>query len=132
MGTRFHDTSRYALLAAAIGVTGCTARIADFTVVSSRNTLITEGRPTGPRTKGQDCVPVILIPIGQVSLKSAIDDAIDKAGPQFDTLRDAVVTFANRSFLFGELCYEVEATPISSRSAGTAAPVPPAPGTAVR
>jgi hypothetical protein len=100
---------------------GCTMRISDFTIVSSRNTLIAEGLPSAPRTQGEDCVPVVFGPLGQPNIEAAIDRALDKAGPQYDVLRDAALSYSNRSFLFGKYCYVIEGTPVSSRK-GDAAP----------
>jgi hypothetical protein len=105
-------------LGALLGVctlSGCTVRLADFTVATTRNTLITEGLPTGPRTQGEDCVPVVLIPLGQPNLKSALDNALDNAGAQYDAMRDVVISHSNHSFLFGKVCFEVEGTPVKSR-----------------
>lgn len=97
--------------------TGCTFRVTDFTVISTKNVNVpVHGK--APRTTGKDCVIVILFPLGLPNLKTAVDRAIEKAGPEYDALIDGVAYFDNYSFLFGEECSRVEGTPVSTKSAG--------------
>ena len=95
-------------------LTGCTIRVVDFTAISTKNVRI----PTvekGSRVVGEDCIPVILFPLGIPNMKEAIDRAIEKAGPEYDALVDGVVYQLNHSFVFGQLCYRVEGTPINTK-----------------
>ena len=74
-------------------LTGCTSRLIDFTVISSKNVnLVLPDGATGPRTEGKHSVPIILIPIGRPNIKEATDNAIEAAGPQYDALIDGVVS----------------------------------------
>ena len=58
--------------AAAASMTGCTQRIGDFTIISSKNVNVSANR--GDRVKGESCVYIILgIPTGVPDLKSAVD-----------------------------------------------------------
>lgn len=97
-------------------LTGCTIRIVDFTVISTKNVKV----PTvakGKRVTGEDCVVVFLFPLGIPNMKEAIDEAIEGAGPEYDALVDGVVYSINRSFLIGQTCYKVEGTPINTKVA---------------
>jgi len=99
---------------AVIFATGCTIRVVDFTAISTKNVKI----PTlekGPRVVGEDCVVVVLFPLGMPNMKEAIDRAIEKAGPEYDALVDGVVYILNHSFLIGQQCYRVEGTPINTK-----------------
>jgi hypothetical protein len=100
---------------AAMAMVGCTQRIGDFTVMSSKNVSITGNR--GDRVKGLSCIPIIFfVPIGKPDLKSAVDRAIESAGPGFDALEDVVLS--NRGWWFllaGESCYVVEGTAVSTK-----------------
>ena len=114
------DMHAFLLKSVALGFTllltlGCTIRMVDFTAISTKNVKI----PTvakGNRVTGEDCIPVILIPLGIPNMKEAIDRAIESAGPDFDALVDGVVYHQNYSFLFGQVCYVVEGTPINTKT----------------
>jgi hypothetical protein len=99
-----------------IAACGCTVRVVDFTVISTKNQVATAGYAEGPRTKGEDCVTVVFVPFGTPNLKVAIDRAIEAAGPGFDVLVDGVVN-SKSAVVFGSNCYEVEGTPINSQAA---------------
>ncbi len=105
---------------ALFALSGCATRLVDFTVISTKNQIATEGFAKGSRVTGSDCVFVFLIPLGAPNLKSAIDKAIEGAGPGYDALVDGVVYTKNYSFLLGQLCYEVQGTPINTRSRAAA------------
>jgi hypothetical protein len=103
------------LLIVSFALEGCTQRILDFTVISSKNTNIkVKDSAKGERVKGEDMVVVFIVPIGQPQLKSAVDRAIEKAGPGYDALLDGVIYSVNNSFLFGQMGYSVEGTPIKT------------------
>lgn len=67
------------LISALILLSGCSMRIADLTVASTKNFNLNSGELTiGPRVTGKDNVAVILFPIGKPNLKTAIDRAVEK------------------------------------------------------
>lgn len=92
---------------------GCTQRLGDFTVLSSKNVNLTANR--GDRVKGDSCVPIIFFPIGVPDIKSAVDRAIESAGPGFDALEDAVLKARTIWFLVGQSCYIVEGTAVNTK-----------------
>jgi hypothetical protein len=106
-------------------IAGCTVRVTDFTVISTKNQQATASFAQGPRTAGSDCVAVVFFPLGTPNLKSAIDNAIEHAGPGFDMLVDGVIYSHNNSFIFGSECYEVQGTPINSRARMATGPSDP-------
>ena len=72
-------------LAAAICMGGCRTRIADLTLVSTKNIDLSSTSldiRTGQRVTGQDCVYSVfgLIPLGVPNLQEAVDDALEKVG----------------------------------------------------
>jgi len=87
----------------------------DFTVISTKNVKV-PSVAKGERVTGEDCIPVVLFPLGIPNMKEAIDRAIEKAGPEYDALIDGVVYQVNQSFLIGRICYRVEGTPINTKS----------------
>lgn len=106
-----------AFCVATFSLGGCSMRITDFTVISTKNVNI-PAKQQASRVTGNDCVIVFLIPFGIPNLKTAIDKAIESAGPGYDALIDGVAYIDNKSFLFGQECYRVEGTPISTKSGG--------------
>ena len=52
--------------------------------------------------------------VGVPNMKTAIDDAIEKAGPEYDALVDGVVWMDDK-ILFQ--CYRVEGTPLKAKKA---------------
>jgi hypothetical protein len=107
---------QFAMLVALLAVlSGCSQRLLDFTVVSSKDIaarVSESGR--GERVTGEDAVPIILIPIGTPSIKEAVDRAIESAGPGYDALVDGVLTYKWLYFIVGEAKYIVEGTPIKT------------------
>jgi len=97
-------------------LTGCSQRIADLTVASTKNYNINGGKfVNGPRVTGEDSVPVFLVPLGLPNVKEAADTAIEKDKCAVG-LTDVVVTENNYSFLVGILSFEVEGTLVYDRS----------------
>jgi len=97
---------------------GCTQRVLDFTIISSKN-VQAKVDPTGKgknRVRGTDYVWWILaIPLGAPNMKEAIDRAIESAGPDYDALIDGVVyASAYWYILTGRSGIKVEGTPINS------------------
>jgi hypothetical protein len=85
----------------------------DFTVISSKNVSL-DSQQRGPnRVTGSVCTPVIVFPIGQPDLKTAVDRAIESAGPPYNALVDGVVKYQDKSFILGKVCFEVTGTPIA-------------------
>ena len=97
---------------------GCTRRMIDFTVISSKNVDLGDNRAAmgGTRVVGEDsCWLVLFIPLCQPSMKEAVDRAIESAGPDYDALIDGVV-YSNFLFLVvtGKTSFKVEGTPVKS------------------
>lgn len=90
---------------------GCNSRrVTDFTLISTKNTLLTAHADTmGARLEGEDCSITLF---GVPNMKTAIDDALDNAPEKYDALVDGVVWFEDRFFY---VCYRVEGTPIKAR-----------------
>lgn len=87
---------------------GCGARrVTDFTIISTKNTLLVAGAERRQRrVKGEDCVFILF---GVPNMKTAVDDAIEKSGDGYDALVDGVILMEDR-VLFQ--CYIVEGTPL--------------------
>jgi hypothetical protein len=103
------------LLCGLVFLAGCTIRIVDFTVISSKNVKVpTKAR--GQRATGKDCIFVFFFPFGIPNMKEAIDRAIEGAGGDYDALVDGVVYQENNFFVIGQMCYRVEGTPINTKA----------------
>lgn len=90
--------------------TGCTARLVDFTIISTKNVKVPQtGR--GARVMGKDCSF-----FGVPNIKEALDKAIEGAGPDYDALVDGVLYQS----VFFVKCFKVEGTPINSKIASIA------------
>lgn len=97
-------------------LTGCSVRIADLTVASTKNYNINgEQFVKGKRVKGEDKAPVVLFPLGIPNLKTAIDRAIEQDRCAVG-LSDLVLTNLNHSFIFGTFGYRAEGNLIIDRS----------------
>jgi len=95
-----------------IAVSGCSIRMADMTVASTKNYNINSNQfVKGQRVTGEDKVPVFLFPLGIPNFKTAIDKAIEKE-PCSVALSDVVITQLNHAFLVGQIGYRVEGTQI--------------------
>lgn len=80
---------------------GCSTRIADLTVASSKNMDLNRGNfVRGKRVEGSSIVPVIIVPFGTANLKEAIDNAIERE-PCAVGLSNAVIYRSNYTFAFG-------------------------------
>jgi len=90
-------------------VTGCSTRIVDLTVASTKNmNLDSTGLVTTGRVSGADTVPIIFnVPIGAIDMKEAIDDAIEQDSCGVG-LTDVVVSHEFFAFIFGYVEYNVE------------------------
>lgn len=95
-------------LAAAVMATGCTVRVADMTIGSTKNYNINSAEfVKGKRVIGEDTYPVILFPLGIPNVKSAMDDALEQDKCAV-ALTDLVVSQLNHSFLIGSIGYRIE------------------------
>lgn len=93
------------LCVALIVSVGCTSRIADFTVVSTKNVDIGEKYvKVGPFT-GEDKAFVFLFPLGNPNLKTAVDKCIENGSG--DLLTNAVVSYTYSVYI-GPIGYTVK------------------------
>ncbi len=106
-----HKVSLLVLLIAFFVGSGCSNRIADLTLVSTKNIDLSNASldlKHGKRTKGEDCKFVFIVPFGMPSLEEAIDDALEKG--RGNIMVDQVSYAVNKSFIVGQMCIEVEGT----------------------
>jgi hypothetical protein len=84
----------FGVTAFALVLTGCSQRMIDFTIISSKNVSI-DTSARGSMSEGSDWAHWFLfIPVsGTVipSLEEAVDRAIEAGGPEYDALMDGVV-----------------------------------------
>ena len=103
--------SAIALLTVFVGslyFTGCTRRLGDFSIVSTKNyERSVEYRNLG-RFEGDDMVLLILgIPLGFPTFEGAVDDVLEKAGGVY--LANAVINYSQWFvILVGQQGYKVE------------------------
>lgn len=89
-------------------ISGCTTRVADLTVASSKNiNLHSTALSTGKRVEGSDSVGVVLFPLGQPNVKTAIDRAVEKDRCAVG-LSDVVIDQEFFAFIFGYVKYNVK------------------------
>lgn len=97
-----------ALMLGAVFVSGCTTRVADMTVGSTKNfNLNSASFIKGERVIGEDKVPVVLFPMGVPNVKTAMDEAIEKDECAVG-LTDVVISQLMHSFLIGSIGYRIE------------------------
>ena len=88
--------------------TSCSARLLDFTVISSKNVdMSVPQEAKGERATGKS---IKFLGIG-ANIKQAVDNSIEKGGSQYDALIDGVIRY--KSYVFAE-GYECEGTPINT------------------
>jgi len=105
-------------LIAVLVCSGCTSRLVDFTVISSKNVEGMRFDPAGKgeRVEGKDeAWWFLFIPLGQPNIKEAVDRAIESAGPGYDALIDGVV-YGKYTWmlLVAKSAFKVEGTPVKS------------------
>lgn len=93
--------------AAIFMLSSCSQRLIDFTVISSKNTNLMIDKSQGKFTEGKS---MKIFAIG-VTIKDAMDNALQNAGPQYDMLIDGVVRIKQYPFYGG---YVVEGTAVVS------------------
>lgn len=97
-----------AMLLGALVASGCTVRVADMTVASTKNYNINSSKfVKGKRVIGEDNYPVIIFPTGIPNMKTAMDHAIQQDSCAVG-LTDVVMSQLNHSFLFGMIGFRVE------------------------
>lgn len=102
------NKAKLAMILGAIVMSGCTVRVADMTVGSTKNYNINAAKfVKGKRVTGEDTYPVILFPLGIPNVKTAMDNAIEQDKCAVG-LSDVVVSQLNHSFLVGKIGYRIE------------------------
>ena len=105
------------LIAILFTLQGCTNRVTDFTIISSKNvdlSQIAKYQRGDERVTGEDIAHIIIfIPTGIPNLKEAIDRAIESV-PGAVALVDGVVYMTNFyiPFIYGQNKYTVEGSPL--------------------
>ncbi|GLZ86915.1 hypothetical protein Pres01_29660 [Metapseudomonas resinovorans] len=103
-------------LAATLTLTGCSIRIADLTVASTKNfNMNSNALETGRRVEGKDQVAVVLFPLGQPNMKEAIDRAVEKERCAVG-LSNVVINQEAFAFLVGYVAVSVEGNLILDRA----------------
>ena len=110
---RFFQAHIICILLLTLLVSGCSRRMIDFTVISSKNTqLQIPAEAMGERVVGEDTVFVLLgVPLGTPEIKEAVDKAIQNAGPGYDALVDGVLY---QTFGLMTAGFRIEGTPIKT------------------
>ncbi|HEX4501882.1 MAG TPA: hypothetical protein VH187_12130 [Scandinavium sp.] len=104
------------IAAGVILLSGCTVRVADLTVASSKNYNLNSTKfVKGKRVTAEDSYPVILFPTGIPNVKTAIDRAIEQNRCAVG-LTDMVVSQLNHAFIFGKIGVRVEGNLLLDRS----------------
>lgn len=98
-------------------LSGCVTRLADFTLISTKNIDLTRGasfKRAQSRVTGEDSVCIIIIiPTGVPNMKTAIDKAIESV-PGAIALLDGVLSQKvwYIPYIFGKSSFVVEGTPL--------------------
>ncbi|EPC1025586.1 hypothetical protein [Enterobacter hormaechei] len=99
-----------ALALGALMLSGCTVRVADMTVGSTKNYNLNAAKfEKGQRVTGEDKASIVIFPLGIPSVKTAMDRAIEKDKCSVG-LSDVVIYQLNHAFLFGTYGFRVEGT----------------------
>ncbi len=122
-----HSLRLFGSVAVLTSSLACSARLGDFTMVSTKNIDLSQGAGftrTSQRVKGRDTVRIILfIPTGFVpNIKDATDRALQQA-PGAVALVDVVWRheFFLIPLIYGEDSYVVEGTPVVDPALAAAA-----------
>ncbi len=104
------------LLMLGLGLNSCTTRVMDYTILSTRNVDLTGSKylvQSPDLVKGYDTVAYILIiPTGRLSIKDAIDDAINKVPGCVALANVKIYQTAVPLILVNTVSYVVEGNPI--------------------
>lgn len=107
----------FLILVLLLPLTGCTARLVDYTIISTKNVDLARAatfQRGKSRVEGKDSASIIIfIPTGVPDVKEAIDRAIESV-PGAVALVDGVVTyhFFYIPYIYGKETYMVEGTPL--------------------
>ena len=97
------------------GLAGCTQRIGQMTLLSTKNIPNTP-KPIQQHVRGEDCIHQILfIPIGSLNptLDQAIDNALEKV-PGGDAMTDLQIHQDNLFlYFYNRICMRVDGTVVS-------------------
>lgn len=103
-----------AVVATASLLSGCTTRLGNFTLISTKNVDLSDASidpKGGKRVTEDDCAPIILIfPIGRPDLKEAVDNALEEGR---GNLMVDQVSYYRRWYvppIFGMRCMVAEGT----------------------
>lgn len=111
-GKRARKVRALIVLFAVILCAGCTTRVGDFTLASTKNVDLGNAQldvKKGKRVSGEDCKFMFLfIPIGIPSVREAVDDALTKGGG--NVMVDQVTYMRGWWFIIGQNCFVVEGT----------------------
>ena len=99
-------------------VAGCSVRLADMSVISTRNVTLDkvdlDNLPQTEHVTGKDSSFIfIFIPFGVPHLEDAVDDALNKGGG--DVMIDAVIHSGFWWFIVGQSTIEVEGSVVKTR-----------------
>ena len=90
---------------------GCTTRLGDFTVLSTKNVDVS-GLTPGDRFSGEHCVNYLfsMIPLGEVNWKNAMDQGLERG--KGDVMVDIVLTQTMWTipYIWGQQCIVIEGT----------------------
>ena len=100
--------SLFIILISVMTLTSCSYRLVDFTVISSKNINLEVDRTKGVATEGKKSY---FLGLGW-NIKDALDEALEKAGPEYDLLIDGVVRYGSYPFV---ATVTVEGTAVSSK-----------------
>ncbi len=89
-----------------LGLFGCSYRLGDFTVLSTKNVELGAKYEKVGTGEESDEVFVLYIPLGSPNIENAVDKILDNK--QGDLLTNAVINAYNYSFLIGVMGYKVK------------------------
>ena len=102
------------------GVTGCVTKLADVTVISTKNIDLQNSLHTVDMQRWVTGIDreymILLFPTGKVDMEEALNDAQDKAGCV--ALANATITscFWYIPYIYGQMRYEVTGNPVYESS----------------
>lgn len=90
------------ILAMAVLLQSCSYRLVDFTAISSKNVALdlALAKKMGKRTEGSKKYFLGVT----YNIKDALDDALEKAGPNYDLLVDGVIYYKDAFFVVTVIC----------------------------
>ena len=108
-----------------VGLVGCTTRLVDFTVISTKNVDLSRAasfQRGKARVEGIDKVHIIIfIPIGGPNMKEAIDRALEKVPGAIALVDGVVYSYAwYIPYIYGQSMFVVEGLPLIDPSLASA------------